>query len=363
MIASASLKILPVPTSNLATTEELPPAFPVGTQVRDIKITPDGTYVQIVVTEQALGDITSTSDLTINICPFDSYVFRWNGTDLGYTSYITYPGVILTTMIMFGEVQYVFGYDTLGTAIYNPINKMITSSAQSVFGESPFPNAVFPMSNTLAWATNLPYGGELTMLFSQFGTVSTYEFQSGYWSPYFQYAQGDETDVNHIPFMMPVSNYVEGSSSNGYPGHILGTPKAYFSTLESSDTPTTKYKLFKWHTSSIGLGETLTDYSGVYQTQNQVFQKRAKISEVRIYGEPWVAGNAFGVELIDGSSNVLAGSEKTFTAGTNLTIGDDFCWYSPQVEPVYSLGFRIFNEGLVNHTITKVEIDYSDGGK
>lgn len=350
-------------TGTVTTYAKLSPSFPNNTQTRDLRATPDGLYLQAIVTQQELGDITLTTPLTQNICPDDSFMFKWNGTDAGYTSFITYPGTTLTALLMFGDKQYVFGYDTLGTAVFNPIEKMLTSSASSVFGEAPFPNAIFPMSNTLSWVTNLSYLGNLTLIFSQFGTVSNYEIESGYWSPYFQYAQGAETDVIHVPFMLPVSNYVQGASSNGYVRNIFGTPKAYFSTLESSSAPTTKYKLYKWQTSSIGLGDTLVDFTAVYQTQNQVFKKKAKISEVRVYGKPWVTGNAFSVELIGGDGEVITGSTKSFTAGTNLTIGEDFCWYAPQIEPVYSMGFRIFNEGLVNHTITKVEIDFSEGGK
>lgn len=352
-----------ISAGTVSTYTKLSPGFPTNSQVRDMRVTPDGNYLTIAVAEQALGDVTVTTIPTTIIGPTDSYVFKWNGTDTGYTSFITYPGVTISSMVLFGEQQYVFGYDDLGAAVYNPINKMLSSSALSVFGESPFPNAVFPMSNTLAWATNLPYGGFNGLLFNRFGTVSTYEIQAGYWSPYFQYASGDETDIIHIPYMGVVSNYAEGKSDSGYTNNVFGTPKTYFSTLESSAAPTTAYKFWRWHSSPIGLGSAMTDFTAVYQTQNEVFEKKVKIGEVRIYGEPWVANNSFVVELIGSDGQVIAGSTKTFTAGSNLTIGANYCWYTPQIQPVYSIGIRITNEGTANNTIVKAEIDYVSGGK
>ena len=101
----------------------------------------------------------------------------------------------------------------------------------------------------------------------------------------------------------------------------------------------------------------------IYQTQNQIFSKKSKISEVRIYGEPWIAGNEFSVDLIGSAGTAIAGGSKTFTAGSNLTIGDDFAWYTPDIAPTYSLGVSISNKGTTNHTIMKIEIDYTLGGK
>ena len=63
-----------------------------------------------------------------------------------------------------------------------------------------------------------------------------------------------------------------------------------------------------------------------------------------------------------GGSNISGGS-KTLTAGSNLTVGDDFAWYTPDCAPTYTVGLAITNLGEVNFTINKIEIDYDIGGK
>jgi hypothetical protein len=194
-----------------------------------------------------------------------------------------------------------------------------------------------------------------------FGTISDFEIEKGYWCPMAPEATAPETDIVHIPCQILVSNFAQGSSSNGYASKIFGTPKIYYSTLETSSAPTTKYKFFKWSPITTGLG---TPQAGaLYQTQTQIFSKKVKVGEVRIYAEPWIAGNDFTVDLIGSAGTPIPGGSKTFTAGSNLTIGDDFAWYTPQMSPTYAVGLRITNNGTTNHVINKVEIDYSLGGK
>ena len=340
----------------VSTYTKLTPAFPAATQVRDIDITPEGTYLHMVVTETALTSILATTPTISNLSAADSFVFKWNGTDVGYTSFVTYPGITLSANLLFGQNQYVFGYDVRGGGIYNPDRKLLTSSPNSAFGESPSPNAVFGATNMLYTANPLPYDGQLEMLLTMYGTPSEFEIKSGYWCPFGQPAQGTETDVLRIPYAQPVSNFAQGASSNGYTDNIYGVPKMYFSTLETSATPTTKYKLYKWNLAPNGLGDALVD--AVYQTQNQPFSKKIQVSEVRVYGEPWVADNAFLVDLIGSGGTPISGASKTFIAGSNLTVGADFAKYTPQMSPTYTAGLRFTNLGTVNHTIMKAEIDY-----
>ena len=140
-------------SATVTTYAKLSPAFPSGTQVRDIDVTPDGNYLQTTVTSLALADITSVAPDTSLLSPADSYVFLWNGTDIGYTSYNTYLSTILTANSTFGNSQYVFGFDFFGGALYNPTDKFITSTTLSAFTESPLPSAVTSISNLITWAS------------------------------------------------------------------------------------------------------------------------------------------------------------------------------------------------------------------
>lgn len=345
-------------TATVTTYSKLSPAFPSGTQVRDIDISPDGNYLQSVVTELALSDMTSTSVDTAILSAADSYIFKWNGSDTGYTSYTSYLSTTLSANLMFGEKQYAFGYDMLGGGIYNPINKLLTSTPLSAFSESPNPNAVGSAGNIAYWSTPLPFEGFLEMITCVFGTISEFEIEPGYWCPLDIQASGDETDILRIPCMVSVSNFAQGASSSGYTDNIFGSPNTYFSTLETSDAPTTAYRFYSWPLFPAGLG---TPTLGYYETQTQLFSKKVQIKEVRIYGDPWIANNAFNIYMIGSGQQVL--HTQTFTAGTNLTVGADYAWYTPQIAPTYALGIGIENAGTTNHTINKIEIDYNLGGQ
>lgn len=349
-------------TATITTSTKLSPGFPDNTQVRDIDISPEGTYVQIVVSRLALPDITSTTQDTTSTANSESYIFSWNGTDTGYTSYHTFPSFSLGANIMFQNYQYTFGYDQFGMAIFNPIQKITWITEQL----SPMPNAVLSSGNMVMWLAPLSYLGVLEIDLIAWGSVD-YEVGQpfGYWDLMFMNATEPETDILRVPLMMSVSNAGIGASSNGYADNIYGTSKIYFSTLESSDGPTTAYRFYKWNMSVATVVPLVSDAidAGVYQTQVQLFSKKITIKEVRVYGEPWVADNEFTVDLIGSGGNTIGGSSKTFTAGTNLTIGNDFAWYTPDCKPTYQIGLSVTNSGTANHTINKVEIDYTIGGK
>jgi len=351
-------------TATVTTSTKLSPGFPTNSQVRDIDVTSDGNYLQIVVSTLALGDITTSTQDTSITANQGSFIFKWNGTDTGYTAFDTFPSFSLTANTMFGPYQYTFGNDQFGAAIYNPVQKLITM--QEV--QSPLPNAVASSGNLLFNMSPLYFGGFLEADILVYGTLD-FEVGPGYWDLFGQYATGTETDVVQLPYFMPISNFGLGISSNGYASNIFGTSKFYFSTLETSSSPTTKYKFYKWilNTSpSVSQGTPLN--GAVYQTQTQLFSKKITIKEIRIYSEPWVADNSFSIDLIGSGGTTITNGSKTFTAQNSnavnpMYIGTDYAWWVPDILPTYALGLLITNLGTVNHTINKIEIDYTIGGK
>lgn len=342
-------------TATVTSYAKLSPSFPTNSQVRDIDVSPDGTYLQAVVSQIALPDITSSAQDTTSTASSESYIFKWNGTDAGYTSFATFPSFSLSANIMFQNYQYTFGTDQYGMAVYNPNDKIITSSDEI----APLPNAVNSTGNIVTWMAPLYYIDHLELTCGFWGPMD-YELGTGYWAPFGQVATDAETDIIQVPFQLPVSNFGLGSSSNGYPDNVFSTAKVYFSTLETSAGPTTKYRLYKWSPIPTTNG---TAISGIYQTQKQIFSKKIQIKEVRIYGAPWVANNEFTIDMVGSDGAPIPGGSKTFTAGSNLTIGNDFAWYTPQAAPTFCVGLRVTNSGTANHVISKVEIDFSSGGK
>lgn len=347
-------------TATVTTYTKLSPGFPTNSQVRDIDIDSQGTYLQMVVSRIALGDITSTDVDIQSTASSESYLFSWNGSDTGATTYSIFPTFSLTANTTFRNFQYYFGTNQYGMAIYSPLEGQLISEPET---QPLLPNAVSSTGNLLSWIAPYYFEGHLEILSNLFGTFD-WEVGLGYWTSFVMAATGDETDIQRVPCQLLVSNFGLGPESSGYTSGIYGTGKVYFSTLETSDAPTTKYKLYKWAPLSTDyVTSSGTPIEGVYQTQQQIFSKKMEMKEVRVYGEPWAAGVSFQIDLIGSGGTPIAGASKVFTVGTNLTAGADFAWYTPQSAPTYTVGLRVTNLGSTNHVIEKVECDYTLGGK
>lgn len=350
-------------TATVTTYTRLAPGFPDNTQVRDIDVSTDGAYLYSVVTRLALGDITSASPDTGAISNSDSYMFKWNGTDSGYTSFDTYSAYSLTANFMFGPYQYVFGYDITGSAMFAPNVKIISP----VLTTAPLPGSMGVGTDMVGWAATEPFnpltnvisaGGYSRMAQFIYGKTDS-EYPVAWYRQLSLGATSPETDIVRVPFATLVSNSNIGSSSNGYTAGIFGFAKYYFSTLETSSGPTTAYRFYKWFPVSTTLGTTIT---GQYETQTQLFSKKIKVNKVRVYTEPLVTNNSFTVSLIGSDGNAITNGTKTFTVGSNVTAGTDMNEWSPDMNRTYALAVRINNLGSANWTCHKIEIDYDQSG-
>ena len=282
----------------------------------------------------------------------ESYTFKWNGSDSGATALNIFPQS-LTANITFGDKQYTFGSDTFGGSVFNPINKIITQPK----AVAPYPHAMDISGNLISWMTPEYDGGVLKASQFIYGTLDE-EVPTGLWRLQRMSSKSPQTDILRIPLQRFVMNNVYGESYSAYASDVVGTGKLYFSTLETTSV-TQIYRFYKSFLVSTGSG---TPTAGVYETQNQLFSKKVRIKQVRVYGEPWVANNEFTIALIGSDNAAITNSSQTFTVGTNVTAGDDFAWYNPAIETTYALGVRITNVGTVNNTISKIEIDYDEGG-
>lgn len=336
----------------------LSPAFFAGTYVRDLDVSPDGNYIQATVSRINSPDLTAATQDTNSLSSADSYTFLWDGTVDGNNQGIssartTYNSYSINSNLSFGDFSYTMGYDLGSTAIYSRNQKVVTLN-NSI---SPNFNALFSTGNMLGFASpeqDTTLKGTM-MFYGQYDN----EIPAGLFRLFRNSASSPETNVIQMPYCGIVSNLFYGSSTAGYTGNVVGSAKVYFSTLETSASTTT-YKLYKFTTVPTGLG---TAMAGVYETQTQLFSKKVRVGQVRIYTEPLVANNSFTFELIGSNGGVLSGSSKTFTAGTAPdAVGNDVCSYSPQCAPTYAIGARITNAGSVNMVITKVEIDVAPAG-
>lgn len=344
-------------TATVTTYAKLSPGFPTGTYVRDIDVSPDGNYAQIVVSRIPAADMTSTTQDTNALSSADSYRFLWNGTDAGYTSYESYNAYSLNSNITFGPNSYTMGYDLGGAAVYTAGSKIIS-----------LPNSLSPNFGAMFSTGNLMgFGAPETASTALQGSILTYgqydfEVPTGLYRFLRVSALSPQTDIIQMPVCLIVSNLFYGSSSAGYTGNQVGSAKLYFSTLETSSAPTTKYRLYKFTTVPTGLG---TAIQGVYETQQETSFKMFRsilksaliIKEVRVYTPPLVAGNSFKIDIIGPDGNPISGASYTFTVGTNVTAGQMRCKYNPAMTPIYSVGIRITNLGATNWVADKIELD------
>lgn len=344
-------------TAIVTTYTKLSPAFPTGTYVRDTDVSPDGNYAQIVVSRIPQADMTSTTQDTNALSSADSYRFMWNGIDLGYTSYESYNAYSLNTNITFGPYSYTMGYDLGGAAVYTAGSKIISLPLSL----SPNFGAMFSTGNMMGFGAPETVNNVLQASIMLYGEYD-FEVPKGLYRFLRLSATAPQTDIIQMPTCAIVSNLFYGSSSAGYAGNQVGSAKLYFSTLETSAAPTTKYRLYKFTTVPTGLG---TAIQGVYETQNEtsfrlfrnILKSRLRAAEVRVYTESLVANNSFQFDLINVDGSVVPGSTQVWTVGTNCSVGDTVVKYTPQMSPIPSIGVRITNLGTKNWTCTKVELD------
>ncbi len=350
-------------TATVTTYTKLSPSFPVGTYVRDLDISPDGNYAQIIVSRLNSPDLTSTNQDTSSLSSLDSYKFLWNGSDTSYTSFTSYNAYSINTNVTFGNYSYTMGYDLGGAAVYTGGSKIL-SLPNSL---SPNFDAMFSTGNIMGFGAPENVGGFMKAAIMGYGQYDV-EVPKGLFRFLRMSATAPETDIIQMPVCLIVSNLFYGSSAAGYTGNQVGSAKMYFSTLETSSAPTTKYRFYKFTTVPTGTG---TAISGVYETQQQtsirlfgnIMKMKLKAEEIRVYTQPLVTGNSFKIDIIGNDGNPLSGGTMTFTVGTNVTAGVDMVQYNPQTTPVHSIGIRITNLGTVNWVGEKCEVDIGEYGK
>ncbi len=352
-------------TETVTTYTKLSPGFPVGFYVRDLDVTPDGNYMQITVanTNQVVLDMTQGGDIPSGT--EESYKFFWNGTDTTYTSYETYNGYSLTANVAFSNKNFTTGFDMGGSAIYKSQEKIWTLPKTV----SPNYSALFSTGNLMGFgaAEYDNNAGKYKGAVYFYGKYDN-ESKEGLYRV-LRFSSGQGTDVGMIPACIPVTNVWYAQPIYAYAGNV-GTVSKLYLTASENKTAAVYYPLYKFNTIPTG---SVAALGGVYETQTQLFSKKITVSDVRIYGEPWTANNAFTVDLIGSNNSSIAGASYTFSTsilgtGANATastigIGQDYAWYNPTQAPTYALGVKITNLGTNNLTIRKVEVDYSTGGK
>lgn len=348
-------------TETVTTYARLSPAFPAGTFTRDLDVSPDGTYLQAIVSRNNGPDMTTTVQDTNPVASTDAYKFLWNGTDVGYTSFETYTGFSMTSNTSFGSNSFTAGYDIGGTALYFGGDK-IASLPNSL---SPNFGAMFSVGNLMGFAAPDydPNAGNLTGSIFVYGQYDP-EIPNGLFRVMRNsgYAPDDITNIIQMPAALAVSNLFYGSSNSGYSENQVGRAQIFFSSLEVEANNTPHYRLYYFNFVPIYNGQSSFIQAGTYETQSELFSKKVKATEIRLYTEPLTdSAQTFNIQLI-GSNGTITGTSTDFAVDVNVVSGQDYIKYTPQMEPTYAIGVQINNTGVVNWVAVKMEIDYQEWG-
>ena len=350
-------------TELITTGAKLSPALPTGVVVRDLDVSPDGNYLQLTTSNNTAFEDFVNIDTTLESA-VDSNKYLWNGVDAAATASEKYGGTFLTANNAFSDKDYTFGYDQRGGTVFLGQEKKV-SLPNSL---SPHHSAVFSLGNMNYFM--VPERDESTLTFR--GALYGYgkyddENQSGL----FRFLRVDAgtagNEVRAIPGAIPVANLLYLPGYFPYTSSIAGSGKIYFTTVENNtDTSSSGRigRLWRHRMVPTGVGSIV---AGVYETQTQLFSKKVKVGEVRVYTEPLIGGNDFTVDLIGSGGSVMSGGSQRFQVATgSVATGTDMVQFGPVMAPTYALGVRITNNsvtGVANWTALKVEVDTTAAGK
>lgn len=365
-LLSTTNTLVPNSTGNFA---YLIPGFAIDDYVRDLDVSPDGLYLQIIVSKTPAVAIGVATQDTTSLFSSDSHKFYWDGIGLGASSYETFTSYSANSNITFGQFSYTGAYDSGGASFY--LNGQKILSLPNLI--TPTTQSEFSTGNMLGFATPdfssvPPYSGmgqnASLMLYGQYDD----EIPLGLYRLFRQAAKSTggaiELDIIQVPICLVVSNLFYGSSTSGYASSRVGVSQIFFSTLETSAS-TTRYRFYSF--TLVPTGNTAIQ--GVYETQTELFGRKATIAQVRVYGEPWVIGNSFKIDLIGSDGNPIVNGSKTLTCQSTdpaapMYLDTDYAWVDIDCAPTYCLGVRVTNLGPTNFKLNKIEVDIDlIGGK
>jgi len=355
-------------TEVVTTITKLSPGLPAGFFVRDLDVTPDGNYLQIVASQV---DVANSGGLETNsevatAANIESFKFYWNGIDEAVSASDSFRGDVLSAGAPFSDKDYTFGYGREGTGIFVGTEKKV--SLPNTW--NPQTNAVFSASNLVGFGA-VEYVPEDT---TSHGAIYYYgkhdeETPNGLFR-LLRHDATTRTDIAAMPMCLKVSDALFSHGFLNFTNNRAMSGKVYFATNEvGANSSQVTQKVHKFFDTFTEEGSVL---AGVYETQTQLFSKKQSIKEVRIYTEPLVDGNDFIVDLIGSGGSVMGNGSQRFAVGSvatsngSIATGTDMVHFNPGMIPTYALGIRITNAsvtGVVNWRALKVEVDHMEAGK
>lgn len=344
----------------ITTYTKINPGIPIEYQIQDLAVTVDGNYLVAVSPRLNQSSIDVSAPFVNVVGTTDSIIEYWNGADVAFTSFSSFPSFNQNGYITFGQNEYLFGSDNFSAILSTPTKKLLSLPKN----QPPMQNAIQSNSNLALWMT--PEYNDTALLASLhcYGDFDV-DFQSGHYRLLSWPSTLAGGDIMRVPSAQLISNISYGGANSGYTNNIIGTSKMYFSTYEyNGSTTATNFYAFAMY--PIGLGTACTGTAAVWESQEELLGKKYKPTEVRVYLENAKTNQSFQVDLIGIDGNVLTDSNgaKQFSVSSGtMVVGDTLVWYNPQTIPTAAIGIRVTNLGTVTPIIRKIELDLTPQGK
>lgn len=346
----------------------LNPALPQGWYVRDIRLSTDFNYLNILASRLFPDEFATSNTDYVNSAVAQNALFQWNSINPGITAGQALPLSQARSEFLYLGDWYVFGSDTLGGSLLKNGQKIFTFPGH----KAPYRNAIGSNGNFMYWmCVEAVQTG--TDTFTRYATLYYYGSLDEQTAPGLYRLLRYETTLSggsifEVPMCLAVTNFYPSSKAGTTNIQRVSVPQHYFSAYAfNALAETTSNKLFRF---SLQIDNTYdsTPQQGVYETQTQLFSKRIGVTQMRVYTEPTVTNNGFQIDLIGADGEVLDNGTFTYTfaAGSDLTKLQgalERINFNPNMGTTYALGVRITNTGTANMTIKKIEVDYSEEGK
>lgn len=340
---------------------QINPALGTNAKVLDLEVSTSNDYIVAasaeIIQEERLD--STGYDIVETFGSQGGKLFLWNGTDVTVTAATSAPTYLISAIETFFKNTAFFAADSFGTAFNDGSGKILTLTNN----KPPLPNAVCTNGNFMTWASPETDGTKRYMSLYYYGSLDQ-ENPPGLYRLLRWSTPQSNGFVSKVALNMLVSNkYTTVNTAQnalvvyGYGKHYIG--------VNSVNASTTQGFLLSFLTTPTGTG---TPQLGVYQTQTQLFSKRIGTSQIRVYTEPTVAGNAFQLDMIGADGAVIENGTFTYAFGdtSDPNSGSTSLQrinFNTNPRTFYSLGIRITNTGTTNMTIKKIEIDYNEEGK
>lgn len=341
---------------------ELNPPLPVSNIVHDVDASPDGNYLLMTASDITNEPIGVAGNDDVAGAASEGYLYRWNGTDETITSFNMIPSYAVTALQTYLNNNVFFSNDSFGASLNDGVSKILTLPGN----KSPYPNSTLVNGNFISWIAPEIIGNNSSVVGSMyyFGSLDA-ENPPGL----FRVLRYGTSLANGFVYQTPLNMLTNNkySALNGSRSSVVTVAlgKHYLSTWETSAGTAERFRLLRFLITPTGTG---VPQAGVYETQTQLFSKRIKVKQIRVYTEPTTANNGFQLDMVGADGAVISNGTFTysFVAGSDITKMEgalERIDFNPKANTSFSLGLRITNTGSVNMTIKKIEVDFDQEGR